>query len=324
MSSLQLRRQALQILLLCTFFWALSFPVMKALALAQQRILPAGGSWFFSSLCVMTRFLIAGILLLLVSPAKVKTASRREWEQGIWLAFFASAGICLQMDGLAYVSASTSAFLTQLYCVLVPLWVAVTRRQFPTVKILFCSGLVLAGMGWLVHLNIFALRLGRGEVETLASSVMFAAQILCLDSPRYAGNRPACFTTIMLLAMGLFAVPLVVATAPGAAECIQVYRSVPVGGMLAMLVLVCSLGPFLLMNRWQRVVTATEAGLVYCAEPVVVSLLALFLPGWLSHAAGVDYANEHVTVRLLLGGGLITAANVLLQSRWLDAAAVEA
>jgi len=324
MSSSQLRRQALQMLLLCTSFWALSFPVMKALALTQQRILPAGGSWFFSSLCVMVRFLIAGILLLLFSPAKIKTASRRELEQGLWLAFFASAGICLQMDGLAYVSASTSAFLTQLYCVLVPFWVAVTRRRFPTVKILFCSALVLAGMGLLVHLNVFAIRLGRGELETLASSVMFTAQILCLDNPRYAANRPACFTTIMLLGMGLFAVPLVVATAPGAAECFQVYRSVPVGGLLAILVLVCSLGPFLLMNRWQREVTATEAGLVYCAEPVLVSLLALFLPGWLSQAAGVDYANEHVTVRLLLGGGLVTAANVLLQSSWLDAAAVEA
>ena len=115
MSPAHLRRKALQMLLLCSSFWALSFPLMKTLGLTQQQILPGAGSWFLSSLCVLFRFLSAGLLLLLVSPTQIKTASRREMEQGIWLAFFASAGICLQMDGLAYVSASTSAFLTQLY-----------------------------------------------------------------------------------------------------------------------------------------------------------------------------------------------------------------
>jgi drug/metabolite transporter (DMT)-like permease len=93
---------------------------------------------------------------------------------------------------------------------------------------------------------------------------------------------------------------------------------------MAVIVSFCTIAAFLLMNRWQRQVTATEAGLVYCAEPVFVSLLALFLPGWLSHWAGVNYPNEQLTVRLLLGGGLITAANVLLQSRWLEAKRVDA
>ena len=324
MSPTQLRRKALQMLLVCTSFWALSFPVMKTLGLTQQRILPEAGTWFLSSLCVLFRFLLAGAVLLLISPAQIRTAARREIEQGLWLAFFASAGICLQMDGLAYVPASTSAFLTQLYCVLIPAWVAVSKFRFPTLKILMCSVLVLAGMALLVKLNVFDLRLGRGELETLASSVMFTAQILCLDHPRYAANRPQCFTTIMLLAMGLFAVPVVVVTAPGVAECFRVYQSVPACGLVSVLVLVCSLGPFLLMNRWQREVTATEAGLVYCAEPVLVSVLALFLPAWLSHWAGVNYANEQITGRLLLGGGLITAANVLLQSRWLEAKRADA
>jgi drug/metabolite transporter (DMT)-like permease len=312
-----LRRQAFRILLLCTTFWALSFPAMKALVLAQQKILPGAGSWFISSLCVTYRFLLAGVVLLLIFFAEVKTSSRREIEQGLWLALFASAGICLQMDGLAYVPASTSAFLTQLYCVLIPLWVVASQRRAPSVKIILCSALVLVGMAVLVKLNLFAIKLGRGEIETLACSLMFAAQILCLEHPRYAANRMLCFTTVMLLATGLFALPIVVATAPSVTDCFRVYASIPACGLMAVIVSFCTIAAFLLMNRWQRQVTATEAGLVYCAEPVFVSLLALFLPGWLSQWAGVDYANEQLTVRLLLGGGLITAANVLLQSRWL-------
>jgi drug/metabolite transporter (DMT)-like permease len=312
------------VLVLCTAFWALSFPAMKTLTLAQQKMLPDAGSWFISSLCVMYRFLLAGALLLIFFFRRLKTVSRREMEQGIWLAFFASAGICLQMDGLARVSASTSAFLTQLYCVLIPVWLAASQRRRPSLKIILCSALVLVGMAVLVKLNPLAIRLGRGEIETLASSVMFAAQILCLEQPRYAANRPQCFTTVMLLASGLFAVPVVAVTAPSLGACLRAYDSVPACGLMAVLVVFCTIAAFLLMNRWQREVTATEAGLVYCVEPVLVSVLALFLPGWLSQWAGVNYVNEQATLRLVLGGGLITVANVLLQTRWLEAKRADA
>jgi drug/metabolite transporter (DMT)-like permease len=291
---------------------------MKTLGLAQQQILPGAGSWFLSSLCVAFRFLAAGALLLLFTASGLKSVSRREVEQGLWLALFSAAGICLQMDGLAYISASTSAFLTQMYCVLIPMWLALSRRQFPSAKVFFCCALVLAGLGLLVQLNIFAIRLGRGELETLGSSVVFTAQILWLEHPRYAGNRPQQFTTIMLLAMGILALPVVAITAPGFAACVQVYESVPVLALVSVLIVACSIIPFLLMNRWQREVTATEAGLVYCSEPVFVSMLALFLPAWLSRWTGVDYACEQLTVRLVVGGGLVTAANVLLQSPWLE------
>jgi drug/metabolite transporter (DMT)-like permease len=323
MPAANLRRKAFQMLLLCTALWALSFPVIKALTALQQGLSPGIGTWFITSLCVTLRFLISGLLVLIFSLRQLKTVSRREIEQGVRLAFFCSAGMCLQMDGLGYTSASTSAFLTQLYCVLIPVWLVVSKRRFPTAKIVLCSVLVLVGMAVLAKLNVFALRLGRGELETLASSVMFAGQILSLENPRYAANRPQCFTTVMLLGMALFTAPLVWLTAPGLSECVRVYSSLSACVLLSLLVLVCSLGPFLLMNRWQREVTATEAGLVYCAEPVLTSLLALFLPAWLSQWAGVNYPNEELTARLLIGGGLITVANVLLQLPWLEIKRVE-
>jgi len=77
-------------------------------------------------------------------------------------------------------------------------------------------------------------------------------------------------------------------------------------------VFVCTFGGYLLMNRWQPLVSATQAGLIYCAEPVFVSLLVLFLPVWLARFAEVTYANESLTWRLLLGGGLITLANAII------------
>ena len=86
--------------------------------------------------------------------------------------------------------------------------------------------------------------------------------------------------------------------------------------LLALLVGFSTLGGYMIMNHWQRRVTATEAGLIYCAEPVFASTLSLVLPGLYSRWAHIDYANEHVTSSLLLGGGLITAANMLIQLPW--------
>jgi hypothetical protein len=67
------------------------------------------------------------------------------------------------------------------------------------------------------------------------------------------------------------------------------------------------------MNRWQPKITTTEAGLIYCIEPVFASMMALFLPAMFSAWGGFDYANERLTWHLLVGGGLVTLANVLIQ-----------
>jgi len=85
--------------------------------------------------------------------------------------------------------------------------------------------------------------------------------------------------------------------------------------LIGALTVFCTLGAFTLMNVWQPKITATEAGLIYCGEPVFAAAMALILPGLISRWGGIDYPNEQATLNLLVGGGLITAANVLLQLR---------
>jgi hypothetical protein len=41
------------------------------------------------------------------------------------------------------------------------------------------------------------------------------------------------------------------------------------------------------------------------------SIFALWIPNLLSTAFQVDYPNEAINTRLLIGGGLITAANLI-------------
>lgn len=309
------RRTAIRMLVLCTAFWAVSFPVMKALSLEQQKLLPGADSWYLTSLGVLIRFGSAGLLLAAFTARTLKNISLREIEHGIVLAVFGAGGILLQMDGLAYTTASTSAFLTQGYCVVIPLWAMLVHGRAPTGKMLFSIVLVCIGAAVLAGVDFNSFKIGRGELETLAASVLFAGQILALEHPRYAANNAMRFSTVMFLAMAVCCVPLVLATAPDAAAAGRAYGSATALAFMAVLVVVCTLGGYVLMNRWQRPVTATEAGLIYSAEPVFASVLALFLPAWISVWTGIAYPNEQLTIRLLVGGGLITVANVLLHRR---------
>ena len=61
------RLKALQMLVLANACWGLSFPATKALAMSQQALLSTNGSWFIASLCVVYRFAIAALILLLIS-----------------------------------------------------------------------------------------------------------------------------------------------------------------------------------------------------------------------------------------------------------------
>jgi drug/metabolite transporter (DMT)-like permease len=307
------RLQASAMLVLATVFWAVSFPTMKALALAQQQLLPGSSTWLFAALCVACRFGAAAVLMLLWCARTLNRLTRLEVWQGAVLGGFGSAGLLLQMDGLAYTSASTSAFLTQCYALLIPLWVARADRRWPSAVVMASCLMVVAGVAVLSKIDWQTLRLGRGEMETLASSVMFTGQILWLQRPVFSRNNANHFSLVMFTVMALCPLPVVGLTAQQPADCLRAYSSGATLGMLAVLVLPCTLGGYLLMNHWQPRVSATQAGLIYCVEPVFASLTALFVPAWLSRWADISYANERVGINLLTGGGLITAANILIQ-----------
>ncbi len=158
-------------------------------------------------------------------------------------------------------------------------------------------------------------RLGRGETETLIASVFFMGQILTLERAEFSVNRVIPITFVMFAVEGVAFGGLTLLTAPSP-EVIGAAMRLPAWwGFTLGLTLFCTLGAFLLMNKWQRHIPATEAGLLYCAEPIFSSMFSLVLPGLFSAWALIAYANETLTSPMLIGGGLITLANVLLQFR---------
>jgi drug/metabolite transporter (DMT)-like permease len=174
--------------------------------------------------------------------------------------------------------------------------------------------LVMTGVGVLGRFDWHALRLGRGECETLISTVFFSAQILWLERPIFHANHIGRMSLVMFATIALVNAPVIAWNAHGSADVGALFASGPIFGLFVGLTFFCSLVAFLMMNRWQPHVDATTAGIIYCGEPLYATVLSLFLPGLLIGAVGLDSAigNESMTPHLLIGGTLITTANVLI------------
>ena len=308
-------RRAVFWLIVATACWGVSFPLIKAQGMLSARLLPGGEGWFFTAMTVAPRFGLAAVVLLVVRPGLLRGLTRMEWKQGFGLGGFAGLGMLLQNDGLHYTEASTSAFLTQLCAVMIPLWLAWRTRRNPGVVTWLAVGLVLAGVAVLGRLDVNRLGLGRGEIETLLGSIFFTGQILWLERQEFGRNRVFAVTLIMFVVEACIGFGLAGMSGGSFAAAGLLMSSGAWWTITMALMVICTLGAFLLMNFFQPRITSTEAGLIYCAEPIFGSVMALFMPLGLSALAGISYANERATPTLLLGGGLITLANVLIQCR---------
>lgn len=302
-------------LLLANFLWGLSFPLIKAIITAHQQLVPESSTWFITALTIAPRFVLASVFMWLVARSQLANVSRGEVRQGLYLGVSASLGMLFQTDGLQFTHASTSAFLTQFYAIMIPAYVAVRARRWPRPVVWLCSALVLAGVAILSGFDFRSLHLGRGEIETLISSGFFMWQILVLEHKGFAGNRALPVTAVMFVAQAVIFSVMALGTAPSWSAVLVPWTSGPWLAFTLLLTGFCTLGSFTLMIRWQASISATEAGLLYCTEPIFTSVMALFLPALFSAWAGFHYANETLTWHLLVGGGLITAANLLIQFR---------
>lgn len=219
----------------------------------------------------------------------------------------------LQADALAYTEASTSAFLTGAYCIFLPLWACLRLKQRPKTRAVVATLMVLVGGAILSGLRPGHLQLGRGEIETLCAALLFSFQILTLENRYYEGNRGLSVSFIMFIGIAILFTPLTVIAAPRLIDCITPGASVQAFVFIGSLALFCSVGAYVLMNHWQPRVSATEAGLIYTAEPVFTAIYVLFLPTILGKFIGGSYPNETLSGELLVGGTLLLAANVLMQ-----------
>ena len=310
--SLLMIRRARMLLVGATLLWALSFPLVRGLQIAEKAQVPdmadstlAGGSLFI-------RFGLGAVVLLLFYGRGLLNVTGAEWSQALGLGAFGGVGLYLQTLGLAWTDASVSAFLTQLYTLLVPLIVAFRDRRFPSGRVMVACVLVLAGVAMLSPGLLTHLTLGPGEMVILISTGFIAGQIVWVERPLYAGNRSGLVTLIMFAVMAIAAGLGYLTRGGTVGDLGRLLDSSTLWEMTLVLVLLCTVATYFVMNTWQRYVTATEAGLIYCIEPVMATALSAFVPGWISRIASISYTNEILGWALAIGGVLILTATILV------------
>jgi drug/metabolite transporter (DMT)-like permease len=310
-------QRARTLLIGATLLWGMSFPLLRGLQLGQKAAAHMPDRTLACA-DMAVRFGLAALVLLPFYGRHLGNITAREWSQGLGLGLLAGVGLYLQTLGLAWTDASISAFLTQLYTLLVPLIVAGRDRRWPTLRIWIACTMVLVGVallspGLLTHFTI-----GPGELITILSACFFAVQIVWVERPIYAENRSGVVTIIMFaLVAGMFgtAYPFMGGTLSLTAK---MFAGPALWELTFSLVLFCTVLNFFIMNTWQRLVSATEAGLIYCLEPVIATVICSFLPGWISRLARIDYPNETLRWGLLVGGLLIVGATVLAATQRRD------
>jgi drug/metabolite transporter (DMT)-like permease len=305
-------RKGRALLIGATFFWGFSFPLIRALQLAQRAQVPRVPDSALAFADLAMRFGGAALLFLPFYAGHLASVTRREWLQAAGLALFGGVGLYLQTLGLAWTDASIAAFLTQLYSLIVPLIVAVRDRRAPGLRVVAACGMVLLGAALLSPGLLRHFVLGPGEVVILISTGFFAGQIVWVERPVFAVNRPGLITLLMFAFLGAAFVACYGLTGGTVPMAGQLFGTPAIVLLSAVAILFCTVVTFYIMNAWQRYVSATEAGLIYCIEPVVAAIFATFFPGWISRFAGIGYPNEMLSWSLVLGGSIIIAATVLV------------
>jgi drug/metabolite transporter (DMT)-like permease len=212
------------------------------------------------------RFTVATLLL---APAAVASIRRHPESRtmvlraGLVAGGLLFGGYAAQTAGLQYTSASTSAFITGLCVIFVPVLDGVLRRRVPPPAVLAGVGLGVFGLYLLTGAQ---LQLGRGELLTLLCAVLFAGHIVALGA--YASRVPSMpFTVFQLGTVALLSFPPTAAGGVGTVTAFAIFAVVFTG-------VACSAVALPLQLWGQRRLSATRAALVLMLEPVFAGLAA--------------------------------------------------
>jgi drug/metabolite transporter (DMT)-like permease len=245
------------------------------------------------------RFSIAAAILWAVARRRPVTDGVRRDGIAAGVALF--AGYVLQTVGLQYTDPATSAFVTYLLVVFVPILGVVAFRHRPHPVSLAGIALAVVGLVLLTGQGSGSHGFGRGEVLTLGCAVAFAVHVLVLGATAHR-HDPVRFTAIQI------SVVAVASLGPGAT---QGGFGFPAGALVAAVstAVVATALAFFLQVDGQRTVPPVRASLLLLLEPVAAALLAAV-------------TDDPLRAVQYLGAATILVAVVLseLSAGWLDRA----
>lgn len=276
-----MKRFAKLALLLATIIWGSSFFIMKN---AVDQI-P-------TPYLLSIRFSVAALLLAIIFAKRLKKINKEYiWQSAIiglclYLAYF------VQTLGLARTTPGKNAFLTAVYCIIVPFLYWVVDRKRPGKSNVIAAFLCVAGIG-LVSLSS-ELTMGLGDALTLLGGFFYAAHIVVVA--KFGKDKDMFVVTMLQFAYcALYAGITSLILRPE----MNLLVSNRLWIEFAYLAVVCTAVALLLQNLGQKYTPPSSASLILSLESVFGVIFS------------VIFYDERLTFQMIAGFGLIFVAIVI-------------
>ena len=275
------------LMILTTIIWGSSFVVMKN----SVDVLPT--FWLLA-----IRFSVAAVVLALIFLPRWKFFSRRCLFGGTLMGFLLFIAYVFQTFGLEHTTSGKNAFLTAVYCIIVPFLYWAIARVRPDRYNILAAVLCLVGIG-LVSLNgSFSINIG--DLLTLICGFFFAAHIVAVN--KYAqGEDIFLLTVVQFLSSAVFAWLAVLIARPA----LPADAFTPgLVGSLAYLSLLSTCGAFLFQNIGQKYTPPATAAILLCLEAPFGVIFSII------------FANERPTPAMFAGFVLIFISVICSETKF--------
>ena len=270
-------------LLTAAVIWGSSFIVMKD-AVNDVPVF----------LLLAIRFTIAALLLAAIFFKRLVRDGRAVLRPGALCGVLLLAAYATQTFGLTGTTPGTNAFLTAVYCVLVPFVTWLLFRKRPTVYNWAAAVLCLSGIG-LVSLN-GDMTIGYGDALTLLGGVIYALHLIALS--HFSRRHDAiALTTVQFAVTAALAWVLSWLTERDAALPLQAWPQ------LMYLAVFATAAALLLQSIGQSLTPPAQAAILLSLESVFGVLFS------------VAMGAEQVTPQLLLGFALIFVSVIVSETQ---------
>ena len=265
--------------------WGTSFVILK------NTLDSIGVLWVLA-----IRFTLAALLLSAFAGKRLLRLAPRQVRGGLLLGVTLAAAYILQTYGLKLTTPGKNAFLTAVYCVMVPFLAWGIYRRKPGLQHVLAAVLCLAGIGF-VSLSGGEAGVNPGDLLTLACGLFYALQIVIVE--QYGGEGGDALSLSALQ----FGVAALICWA-GALPLEPVPVGVPTDAWLniAYMGFVCT-GLCFFLEAWgMKVTPSSTAAVILTLESVFGTLTSIL------------FYHEQITLKLLIGFALIFISVLLAET----------
>lgn len=267
-----------------SLIWGSSFLVVKN---SVETIDP--------NVLLFIRFSIGCLVLCLIFFKKLKNLNKEYFIKGGILGLFLFLGYSLQTIGITDTTPGKNAFLSAIYCVLVPYIYWAVDKKKPDSYNFIAAFIGITGIGFVSLNGDLSIRFG--DALTLAGGIFYAIHMVGVS--KFSKDKDPVLLTITQFgyaAIFSFIIAILFEEAPTQVTTDTIFAL----GFLAIFV---TAGALLLQNIGQKYTSPTSASIIFSLEAVFGVLFS------------VIFYHEEITLRLFIGFLLIFLAVIISETK---------